>query len=100
MLITCDHYSTDKLEVDTALILAPSLHQCSVLRVLKLVKATLTGEKLKQRYDVTGDRTWDLSHRRPRTDQLCGWWAAFCSEVSSLIPRCDLKSLFRLLSFP
>ena len=40
MLITCDRYSTDKLEVDNALILAPSLHQCSVLRVLKLVKAT------------------------------------------------------------
>ena len=33
--ITRDSNSTDKLEVDGALILPPSLHQCSVLRVFK-----------------------------------------------------------------
>ena len=47
---------TDKLEVDVALILSPSLHQCSVL--------TTKG------CDLTGDRTPDLAHRRPRTNQL------------------------------
>ena len=99
--MTRERNLTDKLEVDCALILPPSPLQCSVLRVLKLVKVTQTGENSKQRYDVTGDRTRDLSHRRPRTDQqLCGWWAAGGSKVSSLIPRCDLKTLFRLLSFP
>ena len=33
--ITRDSNSTDKLEVDGTLILPPSLHQCSVLRVFK-----------------------------------------------------------------
>ena len=33
--IARDSNSTDKLEVDGALILPPSLHQCFVLRVLK-----------------------------------------------------------------
>ena len=33
--ITRDSNSTDKLKVDGALILLPSLHQCSVLRVFK-----------------------------------------------------------------
>ena len=58
-LITRDRDSTDQLEVDSALIF---------LRALKLLKATQTGENSKQRYDATGDRTRDLSHRRPLTD--------------------------------
>ena len=37
-----------------------------------LLKATRNGKKLKQGYEVNGDRTGDLdSHRRPRTNQLC-----------------------------
>ena len=35
MSITRDSNSTNKLEVDGALILLPSLHPCSVLRVFK-----------------------------------------------------------------
>ena len=44
--------------------------KCSVLRVFKLVKATQNGVKLKQRCDVTGDRTRDLSHWRSGTNHL------------------------------
>ena len=69
--ITRNSNSTDKPEVDGALILLPSLHQCSDLRYLKLIKATQKGKKSKQGCEVTGDRTRDLSHRRPRTNQLC-----------------------------
>ena len=62
---------TDKLEVNSALILSLSLHQCSVLSVkIKVkVKATQKGEKLKQGCDlVTGDRSRDLAHRRTYTN--------------------------------
>ena len=46
--------STDKLEVDRALILTPSLHQCAVFKVLKAtVRATQKGEILTQGRDVS-----------------------------------------------
>lgn len=35
------------------------------------VKATQKGEKLKEGCDVTGHRTRDLAHQRPRTKNLC-----------------------------
>ena len=56
--------STDKLEVDRALILTLSLHQCAVFKVLKAtVRATQKGEILTQGRDVSGDRSRDLAHR-------------------------------------
>ena len=60
------------LEVDCALILSPSLHQCSVLRVFKGSQSYTKRIGLKQGYDVTGDRTRDLAHRRARSNQLSG----------------------------
>ena len=60
---------TDKLEVDGGILLPPSLHRCSkgkgISRQSKL--HSQKGEKLKQGCDVTGDRTWDLTHQRQRT---------------------------------
>ena len=50
-----DSNSTDKLEVDNALILPLFLHHTSFKGYLKLVKATQEGEKLDQGCDVTGD---------------------------------------------
>ena len=64
---TRDSNSIDKREGDDALILPPSLNQCSVLRVFK---AAQKGEKLKQGRDATEDRTRDFSHRRSGTNQL------------------------------
>ena len=62
------HYLTNKLEADGELILPPSLHQCSVLRVFKdIYQATR-----KQGFEVTpGNRSQDLSHGWPCTNQPC-----------------------------
>ena len=43
--ITRASNSTDKLEVDGVLILTPSPHQCSVLRVFKSVRRSYTKRK-------------------------------------------------------
>ena len=58
------HYLTNKPEADSELILPPSLHQCSVLRVLKdIYQATRKRKKSKQGFEVTpGNRSQDLSH--------------------------------------
>ena len=48
---------TDKLEVDGALLLPPSLHQCSFLRVFKASQSYT-----ERREAETGDRTRDLAH--------------------------------------
>ena len=57
--------STDKAEAGGALILHPSLHQCTILRVFK---ATRKGKKSKQRFEVTPRNCiWKL----PRTNLLC-----------------------------
>ena len=72
--------STDKLEVDRALILPPSLHQCSVFKVFKAtVRATQKGEILTQGRDVSGDRSRDLAHRTMYTNQQS------CSLTAALI---------------
>ena len=75
--------STDKLEVDRALILPPSLHQCSVFKVFKAtVRATQKGEILTQGRDVRGDRSWDLAHRTLYTNQHpCSLTAALIKQI-------------------
>jgi len=69
---------------------------------LKLIKATRKGKKSKQGCGVTGNRTRDLSHRRPRTNQLCHpLQSADCSGfflVYILIPF-YLVSYVRVLPF-
>ena len=67
------HYLTNKPEADSELILPPSLHQCSVLRVLKdIYQATRKRKKSKQGFEVTpGNRSHDLSHGWPCTNQPC-----------------------------
>ena len=57
--------STDKAEAGGALILHPSLHQCTILRVLK---ATRKGKKSKQRFEVTPR---NCIRKLPRTNPLC-----------------------------
>lgn len=75
--------STDKLEVDRALILTPSLHQCAVFKVLKAtVRATQKGELLTQGRDVSGDRSRDLAHRTLYTNQHpCSLTAALVKQI-------------------
>ena len=53
------HYLTNKPEADSELILPPSLHQCSVLRVLKdIYQATRKRKKSKQGFqDLRISRT-------------------------------------------
>ena len=58
----------DKLEVDCELTRAPLSINAPFYGYLKLVKATQKGKKLKQGCDVTGDRTRDPAHQRPRTN--------------------------------
>ena len=60
---------TDKLEVDGGILLPPSLHRCSKGKGISSQSKlhSQKGEKLKQGCDVTGDRTWDLTHQRQRT---------------------------------
>ena len=65
----------DKLEVNCVLTPRPPLPPRAPLSInapfygyLKLVKATQKGKKLKQGCDVTGDRTQDPAHQRPRTN--------------------------------
>ena len=58
----------DKLEVDCVLTRAPLSINAPFYGYLKLVKATQKGKKLKQGCDVTGDRTRDPAHQRPRTN--------------------------------
>ena len=63
MLITCVTVITDKfVEVDGALILSPSLHQCSILREFKGRQNYTLGEKLKQGWNVTGNQPRELPH--------------------------------------
>ena len=57
--------STDKAEAGGALILHPSLHQCTILRVFK---ATRKGKKSKQRFEVTPR---NCIRKLPRTNPLC-----------------------------
>ena len=62
--VTCKSTKADKPEVNGALILTPSLQQCSVL-----LKATREGKKSKQRFEVTPDNRTE-KHRRPRSNPL------------------------------
>ena len=75
--------STDKLEADRALILPPSLHQCSVSKVFKaIVRATQKGEILTQGRDVRGHRSRDLAHRTLYTNQHpCSLTAALIKQI-------------------
>ena len=54
--------TTDKLDVDGALILPRLSINAPFKGYLKLDKATQKGEKLKQGYGVTADRTGDLAY--------------------------------------
>ena len=75
--------STDKIEVDRALILPPSLHQCSVFKVFKAtVRSTQKGEILTQGRDLSGDRSRDLAHRTLYTNQHpCCLSAALIKQI-------------------
>ena len=103
------HYLTNKPEADSELILPPSLHQCSVLRVLKdIYQATRKRKKSKQGFEVTpGNRSQDLSHGWPCTNQPCQSlsllqsssvkWSFFTS-VSVCRPLCPRSPGTRLRS--
>ena len=61
-----------RVETDSALILPPSLHQYSVIRVFKLLKATRKGKKSKQGFELTlRNRSRDLHHREGRSLTDC-----------------------------
>ena len=82
--ITRNSNSTDKPEVDGALILLPPLHQCSVLRVFKATK--LYGKERSRNKDArSGNQTQDLLHQgRALTD--CAILAFGLSTPQSVTP--------------
>ena len=82
--ITRKSNSTDKPEVDGALILLPPRHQCSVLRVFKATLATQNGKKSKQGCEIRESNSGPLA-RRPRTNRL--------SSTKQLREYCRQKEL-------
>ena len=58
--------STDKPEVDGALILNPALYQCSVSRVLNMYLLTewegRTGKYLARGHFFSGNKIWNVAH--------------------------------------
>ena len=55
----------------------------TILRVFKLLKATRQGNTSKEGFVVThGNQTRGLSHRKPRTNQLCLDYQLSCSVLS------------------
>ena len=72
-------YRVFSQEADGALILPPSFHQCSVLRVFKATWATLKGRS-RNRDVRSGDRTRDLLHQG-RALTACATLAPFCLHL-------------------
>ena len=60
---------------------------------LKLVKLHRKEKKVKQGYDVIGDRTRDLAHQRPRTNQPCHPWSLILALTE--LPAWDSQSVRR-----
>ena len=81
--ITRDSNSTDKPEVDGALILLPPRHQCSVLRVFKATQATQNGKKSKHGCEIR-NRTQDLLHQGREVANARKRFASLHRDHSSL----------------
>ena len=106
-VLAWNSYLTNKCDANGALILPAPLLSISapIYRYLKLhVHCTGKGEKSKEGFEVTPEnRTWDLLHRRPRTN--CGnlsWTVLILPRVvkSSWLPvkiAAYLVSIGRLL---
>ena len=68
----------------------PSKHQYFVLRVFEVTSSYTERREVETRM-ITGNRTWDLTHRRPRTNQLrhpCS-----CQKIKSNLFRFSLPGL-------